>query len=141
MSFCLSVCLSAPPPLCLCVCLPIPPLLSLSLVANSCVSIQGKHCGKLRNGIQILCLNQGSEHGFIEWRYRGTFEISLEQRLLLALEGSGGCRRLVSCKGESYSSSQQGPANLSPHWEGAFCLGVSQPYLPSGITVWNYVMS
>lgn len=79
-------------------------------------------------------------------RYRGAFEVSLDQWLLLALEGSGFCRRLGSgsvtrVRVTGCSSSQQGPANLSPYQEGAFCLGVSQPYLSSGITVWNYVMS
>lgn len=125
LSLCLSVCLSLPPP----------------LVANSCVSIQGKHCGKLRNGIRILCLSQGSEHGCIEWKIQRAFEISLEQWLLLAPEGSGCCRRLGSGSVARARVTQQGPANLSPYQEGAFCLGVSQPYLSSGITVWNYVMS
>lgn len=43
-------------------------LLSLYLVTNPGISIQEKHCGKLRNGLYILCSNQGLKHGLLEWK-------------------------------------------------------------------------
>lgn len=60
-------------------------LLSLYLVANPCISIQGKHCGKLRNGIYILYPNQGLEHGFIERKRQKVLCDRPGQWLLLAL--------------------------------------------------------